>query len=96
MNMMNGTMMNGPMSVGMMIACGVLFLLVLAVLVLGGNIVTAWSWFGVNELGIGLHSYGFTEGALMKLMCYVFVQCVIIGVGVIPLKFWWSYRADST
>lgn len=27
--------MNGPMSVGMMIACGVLFLLVLAVLVLG-------------------------------------------------------------
>ena len=28
-------MMNGPMSVGMMIACGVLFLLVLAVLVLG-------------------------------------------------------------
>ena len=35
MNMMNGTMMNGPMSVGMMIACGVLFHLVLAVLVLG-------------------------------------------------------------
>ncbi|EAP83541.1 MULTISPECIES: hypothetical protein [Sulfitobacter] len=28
-------MMNGPMSVGMIIVCGLLFLLVLAVLVLG-------------------------------------------------------------
>ena len=36
----------------------------LAVLAIGGNIVTSWSWFGVNELGIGLHSYGFTEGVL--------------------------------
>ena len=35
MDMMNGTLINGPMSVGIMIACGVLFLLVLAVLVLG-------------------------------------------------------------
>ena len=34
----------------------------LAVLAVLGNIVTAWSWFGVNELGVGLHSYGFTEG----------------------------------
>jgi len=24
-----------------------------------GNIITAWSWFGTNELGIGLHAYGF-------------------------------------
>ena len=28
-----------------------------------GNVVTAWSWFGVNMLGVGLHSYGFTEAA---------------------------------
>jgi ABC-type transport system involved in cytochrome c biogenesis permease subunit len=26
-----------------------------------GNVVTSWSWFGVNMLGIGLHSYGFTD-----------------------------------
>ncbi len=32
-----------------------------------GNLVTAWSWFGTNELGIGFHSYGFTEGTLMYL-----------------------------
>ena len=39
----------------------------LAVLAVAGNIVTAWSWFGVNELGVGLHSYGFTEGVLLAL-----------------------------
>ena len=28
-----------------------------------GNIVTSFSWFGVNMLGIGLHSYGFMDAA---------------------------------
>ena len=28
-----------------------------------GNIVTSFSWFGVNMLGIGLHSYGFMDKA---------------------------------
>ncbi|MEY4938842.1 MAG: hypothetical protein RIQ93_577, partial [Verrucomicrobiota bacterium] len=27
-------------------------------LAIGGNIVTSWSWFGTNMLGVGLHSYG--------------------------------------
>ena len=29
-----------------------------ALLAVGGNVVTAWSWFGVNLLGVGLHQYG--------------------------------------
>jgi len=28
----------------------------MAVLAAGGNIVTSWSWFGVNQLGVGLHA----------------------------------------
>ena len=36
----------------------------MAVLAVAGNIFTAWSWFGVNHLGIGLHSYGFTSGVV--------------------------------
>ncbi|MCR6656813.1 MAG: hypothetical protein NVV63_13605 [Opitutus sp.] len=28
-----------------------------------GNIITSWSWFGTNMLGVGLHSYGFTDAA---------------------------------
>jgi ABC-type transport system involved in cytochrome c biogenesis permease subunit len=30
-----------------------------AVLALVGNMITTWSWFGTNQLGIGLHAYGF-------------------------------------
>src|SRR5262249_51640141 len=31
----------------------------MALLAIAGNIVTAWSWFGTNLLGVGLHAYGF-------------------------------------
>jgi hypothetical protein len=34
-------------------------------LAVGGNIITAWSWFGTNMLGVGLHSYGFTNTAFL-------------------------------
>lgn len=43
-----------------------------------GNIVTAWSWFGTNELGIGLHSYGFTSGVLRWLSLFVASQLAVI------------------
>jgi ABC-type transport system involved in cytochrome c biogenesis permease subunit len=52
-----------------------------AVLAIGGNIVTGWSWFGVNELSVGLHSYGFTEGALFRLMTWCLFNLVIMGLG---------------
>jgi ABC-type transport system involved in cytochrome c biogenesis permease subunit len=62
----------------------------LAVLAIIGNVVTAWSWFGVNELGVGLHSYGFTEGVLLSLGRFVFSQLVICIIGMLPLSFWGS------
>lgn len=49
-----------------------------AALAIGGNIVTAWSWFGTNELGIGLHSYGFTQGVLMWLTIFIGSQFAIL------------------
>jgi len=55
-------------------------------LAIGGNIVTSWSWFGVNELGIGLHSYGFTDGVWLSLWIYWFTQVALIGVGLIPWR----------
>jgi ABC-type transport system involved in cytochrome c biogenesis permease subunit len=58
-----------------------------------GNIVTAWSWFGVNMLGIGLHSYGFTEAAFQWLVLFVVSQLAFIGLGLLPLKWWKSHRA---
>jgi ABC-type transport system involved in cytochrome c biogenesis permease subunit len=53
----------------------------LACLTVFGNIVTAWSWFGVNELSVGLHTYGFTEGRAMWLVVFVGSQLAIIGLG---------------
>ena len=67
-----------------------------AVLAIGGNIVTSWSWFGVNELGVGLHSYGFTDGVLVALGSYVFSQMVIIGMGILPLSMWRSFRKEDS
>jgi ABC-type transport system involved in cytochrome c biogenesis permease subunit len=49
-----------------------------AVLAMIGNIVTAWSWFGVNELKAGLHTYGFTEGRLLALGVFAGVQLAVI------------------
>jgi ABC-type transport system involved in cytochrome c biogenesis permease subunit len=53
-----------------------------ALFAIGGNIITAWSWFGTNQLGIGLHSYGFTSGVLMLLAGYVLSQILLIAVGL--------------
>ena len=57
-----------------------------------GNIVTAWSWFGTNMLGIGLHSYGFTEAAFLSLAIFVISQIALIIVGNIPLEKWRSFK----
>ena len=67
----------------------------LAVLAVGGNIITSWSWFGVNELGVGLHSYGFTEGVLLALGLFVLSQLAVIGLGLIPTRYWLSYQSGS-
>ncbi|MEM6980250.1 MAG: cytochrome c biogenesis protein CcsA, partial [Planctomycetota bacterium] len=53
-----------------------------AVMAIGGNIITAWSWFGTNELGIGLHSYGFTEGMLRNLAIFFASQMAFIIAGI--------------
>jgi len=57
-----------------------------------GNIVTAWSWFGVNMLGIGLHSYGFMGAAFWALVGFVTSQLALIGLGLLPLRHWRSFR----
>ncbi len=68
----------------------------LVVCAIGGNIVTAWSWFGVNMLGIGLHSYGFTEAAFKWLVLFVVSQLAFIGLGMLPLKWWKSFGARKS
>jgi ABC-type transport system involved in cytochrome c biogenesis permease subunit len=57
-----------------------------AILAVVGNVVTAWSWFGTNQLGIGLHSYGFTEGVLLTLTGFVALQFLIVVAALVVAK----------
>lgn len=43
-----------------------------------GGIVTSLAWFGVNMLGVGLHSYGFTGAAFYGLTSFVAAEVLII------------------
>jgi ABC-type transport system involved in cytochrome c biogenesis permease subunit len=60
-----------------------------------GNIVTSWSWFGTNMLGIGLHSYGFTDAAFWWLSAFVASQLALIAVANTPLAKWRSFRVRA-
>ncbi|MEQ1751735.1 MAG: cytochrome c biogenesis protein CcsA, partial [Prosthecobacter sp.] len=52
--------------------------------------VTLFSWFGVNQLSIGLHSYGFTAGISLALNSGYSIKGIFI---LICLGFWWQERA---
>ena len=58
-----------------------------------GNIVTSWSWFGVNMLGVGLHSYGFMDAAFWWLIAFVVSQLVLIALANLPAEKWRSAKA---
>jgi ABC-type transport system involved in cytochrome c biogenesis permease subunit len=61
-------------------------------LAVGGNIAVGWSWFGTNMLGVGLHSYGFTDSAFLALTSFGISQLVIIGMANVPLEMWRSFK----
>jgi ABC-type transport system involved in cytochrome c biogenesis permease subunit len=68
----------------------------LANLVVAGNIVTTWSYFGVNELGVGLHSYGASESSTaMWLLTFTATQLAIIALGLMPQRWFESLRLSS-
>jgi len=57
-----------------------------------GNIVTSWSWFGVNMLGVGLHSYGFIDAAFWWLLGFIVTQLAAILLTSMP-RVWWRSAA---
>ncbi|MFL5328851.1 MAG: cytochrome c biogenesis protein CcsA [Gemmataceae bacterium] len=56
----------------------------MAVLAVLGNVVTAWSWFGTNQLGVGLHSYGFTSGVATALVTFDGAMFLVAALGLVP------------
>jgi ABC-type transport system involved in cytochrome c biogenesis permease subunit len=57
-----------------------------------GNIVTSFSWFGVNMLGIGLHSYGWMDKAFPWLMAFDASQAALIVLALLPPRYWASFK----
>ena len=60
-----------------------------------GNVVTSFSWFGVNMLGVGLHAYGFMDKAFQWLMAFIISQLVLIALIMLPDRCWLSFRGRS-
>jgi ABC-type transport system involved in cytochrome c biogenesis permease subunit len=75
--------------------CGLIRSRGLMVMAMFGNIVTSWSWFGVNMLGVGLHSYGFMDAAFYGLIGFVSTQLLLMGVALLPLGRWSSFRPQG-
>jgi ABC-type transport system involved in cytochrome c biogenesis permease subunit len=65
----------------------------LMIMAIFGNVVTSFSWFGVNMLGVGLHSYGFMQKAFPWLVGFVISQLALMAVAAMPLERWRSFRA---
>ncbi|MDA0374568.1 MAG: cytochrome c biogenesis protein CcsA [Planctomycetota bacterium] len=64
----------------------------IAMLAVLGNIVIAFSWFGVNLMGVGLHSYGFQAGTKFWLTVFYATQLLVVAAGAIA---WYRDRAAT-
>jgi ABC-type transport system involved in cytochrome c biogenesis permease subunit len=64
----------------------------IAVLAVVGNMVTGWSWFGTNQLGVGLHAYGFNNTLALGLTVFWIINLTFIGLGLLPKWMWQSLR----
>lgn len=68
-----------------------------AALAVLGNIIVIWSWFGTNELGIGLHAYGASEGSKRMWMNVAWGVHLVAGLiaAAVPLRLWRSFSPDA-
>jgi len=67
----------------------------LMIMAIFGNIVTSFSWFGVNMLGVGLHSYGFMQKAFPWLVGFMVSQLALMAIAAMPLEKWRSFRIPA-
>jgi ABC-type transport system involved in cytochrome c biogenesis permease subunit len=67
----------------------------LMIMAIFGNVVTSFSWFGVNMLGVGLHSYGFMQKAFPWLVGFIVSQLALMALAAMPLERWRSFRIST-
>ena len=63
----------------------------ISMVAIAGNMVIAFSWWGVNLLGVGLHSYGFTAGINLALWTFYGIEMLVLAGGAI----WWFLLRDK-
>jgi ABC-type transport system involved in cytochrome c biogenesis permease subunit len=66
----------------------------LALLCVAGNMITTWSWFGTNQLSVGLHNYGFNSTLARAVVASWAVFSLFLVAGSLPLKYWRSFRVQ--
>jgi ABC-type transport system involved in cytochrome c biogenesis permease subunit len=66
----------------------------MALLAIVGNMITAWSWFGTNQLGVGLHAYGFNNQLAMGCTAFWISQGLLLVLGLVPLPAWQKGYTD--
>src|SRR5581483_5754120 len=56
----------------------------MAVLTVVGNMITGWSWVGTNQLGVGLHAYGFNNTLAVGVVVFWAINLGFLGMGLWP------------
>ena len=67
----------------------------MAILAVLGNMVVAWSYFGTNQLGIGLHAYGFSSKLASGCFWFWVSQLIVVGFAITPRRAWLSVNPPS-
>jgi ABC-type transport system involved in cytochrome c biogenesis permease subunit len=62
-----------------------------AVLCTMGIMVTIWSWFGTNQLGVGLHAYGFNKELATGCAVGWALTFLCACLGMVPKAYWASF-----
>ncbi len=67
-----------------------------AMIAIFGNIVTLWSWKGVNVLGVGLHAYAGSEDTTLHVILAVGAfHLLVMLLACVPTRSWWSYQSSQ-
>ncbi len=63
----------------------------IALLTIVGSMITVWSWFGTNQLEIGLHAYGFNNTLALVCSGLWVSHAMLLAIGMTPTKHWMSF-----
>jgi ABC-type transport system involved in cytochrome c biogenesis permease subunit len=67
----------------------------IALMTIAGMMVVGWSWVGTNQLGVGLHAYGFNNTLATGLAVFWCLASALLVVGGLPWARWARAAARS-